>query len=393
MTGDHAALDLADGARAWLVHQDLDATPDSVGRALQAMGVVAEPLLLADLVDQVLAHLVGLGPLARLIAGQGVTDVLVNGAGSVWVDDGRGLRPADVALGDESGVRLLAQRLAAQAGRRLDDAQPFVDARLPGGIRLHAALAPVAAPGTLISLRIPARGSFDLAGLVRAGAVSVRGAEWLRAMVAARLAFLVVGGTGSGKTTVLRALIEQIPRTERVLIIEESAELEPRHGHCVRMECRTDNAESAGAITLSDLMRQAMRMRPDRIVVGEVRGAEITQLLAAMNTGHEGCCGTIHANSPEAVPARIEALALAAGLNREAVHSQVAAGLDVVLLVDRDGSGHRRIATMGVAAGNAGGTVAIVPLLTFTDDRPLLHAPGHPVAARLLAALGRRAAA
>ncbi len=383
-------LELADRVREWLVQEDREPTPEAVGSALESLGVVAEPGVLSQIIQQLGQELLGAGALQSLIDEPKVTDVLVNGAGAVWVDRGGGLQRQDLIMGDEVAVRRLAQRLAAQSGRRLDDAQPFVDARLPDGTRLHAALAPVASPGTLICLRSPARREFDLEKLEEAGTVTRRGAAWLRALVAARLSFLVIGGTGSGKTTILRCLLEQVPQYERILVVEESAELRPAHGHCVALEGRPRNAEGVGGLDLADLVRQAMRMRPDRIVVGEVRGPEVVQLLAAMNTGHEGCAGTIHANSPEALPARLEALGVAAGLDRAAVHSQLVAGLEAVLHVERTNEGNRRLAAIGaVIPGEEASRVA--PLITFSGERPVLHLPRHPVVVRMLAAMeGKR---
>ncbi len=378
------ARDVLPAVRDWLVTNGCDATERHVRRSLDALGVVAEPETLTRLVAQLTADLVGAGALQPLLDLPGVTDVLVNGAGAVWVDTGTGLRDSGISFADEAAVRALAQRMAAQAGRRLDDASPFVDARLPDGVRLHAALPPLASPGTLISLRVPAQRRFDLDRLVDAGSVSEAGAEWLRAVMSARCGFLVTGSTGSGKTTVLRALLECVPADERIVAIEESAELQLRHPHFVRLETRIDNAEGRGRVDMTDLMRQALRMRPDRVVVGEVRGAEVTALLNAMNTGHEGSCGTVHANDVAALPARIESLALAAGLNRTAVHSQLAAGLDAVLHVRRDHDGRRRIDQLGVVIPDSGtGLVAVRPLLTFTGTRPRLHLPGHPLLRRL----------
>ncbi len=382
--------DLADRVRSWLVRHQMDPAAENVSAALSDLGVVAERRTMNLLVRQLEQDLSGAGALQPYLDEPGVTDVLVNGAGAVWVDRGAGLHRVRVPLGGEEGVRRLAQRLAAQAGRRLDDAQPFVDARLPDGVRLHAVLAPLASPGTLICLRTPARRGFSLAELQRAGAVSASGLPWLRALVAARLSFLVTGGTGSGKTTVLRALLEDVAPDQRLLVIEESAELRPEHPHCVCLEGRPDNAEGVGGITMSLLLRQAMRMRPDRIVVGEVRGAEVVHLMAAMNTGHEGCAGTIHANSPRALPARVEALAVAGGLDKTAAHSLLAAGLDAVLHVGRLATGDRRIAQIGATVSDHSGC-RVVPLLTFSGDRPTLHLPRHPVAGRLLASLERAA--
>jgi len=371
--------------RTWLVDNEAAPTESGVRRGLEALGVVAEPDVLGRLVAGLQAELVGAGVLQPLLGMPGVTDVLVNGPDQVWIDTGGGLRSAGVRFSDEAAVRSLAQRLAAQAGRRLDDASPFVDARLPDGVRLHAALPPLSSPGTLISLRIPAERRFSLTHLIDAESVTEAGAWWLRALIAARVGFLVTGATGSGKTTVLRALLEEVPRDERIVVVEESAEIELGHPHFVRLETRVANAEGRGEVSLTDLMRQAMRMRPDRIVVGEVRGREVAALLNAMNTGHEGSCGTIHANDPASLPARIEALALAAGLDRPAVHSQLAAGLEAVLHVARDPAGRRRIVQMGCPVLTSTGVVVVEPLVTFTRSRPRLHRPLHPLVQRLRA--------
>ena len=239
---------------------------------------------------------------------------MVNGPRDVFVDTGGGLERAEVSFVDEEQVRRLAIRLAGAVGRRLDDASPFVDGRLASGVRLHAVLAPVAAPGTCISLRVPASRSFSLTDLVESGSIPAEGDRLLRSIIARRVPFLVSGGTGTGKTTLLAAMLALVPATERVVLVEDARELVPAHPHCVRLEARPANAEGVGAITLTTLVRQALRMRPDRVVLGEVRGAELTDLLTALNTGHEGGCGTVHANSVRDVPARLEALAALGGM-------------------------------------------------------------------------------
>lgn len=285
----------------------------------------------------------GLGVLEPLLAIPGVTDVLVNGADRIYFDRGSGLERADVVFQSEKEVRRFAQRLATQAGRRLDDASPFVDARLPGGIRMHAILSPVARPGTAISLRVMGRHSLSVDELRDRGSIDDVMAQILRSLISTRRAFVISGGTGAGKTTILAALLSEIPSHERIVIVEDSAELRPQHPHVVSMESRSVNIEGAGMISMRDLVRQALRMRPDRLVIGEVRGGEIVELLAALNTGHEGGCGTIHANSAGDVPARIEALGIAAGLNREAVHAQLASAVDVIVHVDRQGDSIRHV--------------------------------------------------
>jgi pilus assembly protein CpaF len=281
------------------------------------------------------------------------------------VDRGRGLELTEVTFADAASVRRLAQRLAAVAERRLDDARPWVDARLPDGTRMHAVIPPVAVGSTCLSLRVVRPRAFSVEELVAAGTVPPGGDRLLRALVEARLSFLISGGTGSGKTTLLSSLLGMVGERERIVLAEDSAELRPEHPHVVRLESRAANQEGAGRVTLRDLVRQALRMRPDRLVVGEVRGAEVTELLAALNTGHEGGCGTVHANAAADVPARLEALGTAAGLDRAALHSQLAAALSVVIHLVRDRAGRRRVAEIRVLQRDAAGLVVTVPALRW----------------------------
>ncbi|WP_367133322.1 TadA family conjugal transfer-associated ATPase [Saccharothrix sp. HUAS TT1] len=296
---------------------------------------------------------VGAGPLEPLLRDPGTTDVLVTGPDQVWVDGVAGLRRTDVAFPDEAAVRRLAQRLAVAAGRRLDDAAPCVDGWLPGSVRLHAVLPPIA-PLTCLSLRVLRPAAHDLAALRARGTFDGATADLLRAIVLARQAFLVVGGTGSGKTTLLAALLGCVPHHERVVCVEDAGELQPDHPQVVRLLARGPNVEGAGEVTVRDLVRQALRMRPDRIVVGEVRGAEVCELLSSLNTGHDGGAGTLHANSPAEVPARLEALAALGGLDRHALHSQLAAAVKVVLHTGRAADGTRHLAEIGVLHRRSG---------------------------------------
>jgi pilus assembly protein CpaF len=322
------------------------------------------------------SEIAGAGPLEPLLQDESVTDILVNGPDSVWVDRGSGLERVGVRFPDEAAVRRLAARLAAPTGRRLDDAQPWVDARLEGGVRLHAVLPPVAAGGTCLSLRVPRRRVFTLDELVAAGTLPVDGADLLARLVASRAAFLVTGGTGTGKTTLLSALLSRVDPGDRVLLVEDAGELVPEHPHVVRLEARPPNVEGAGGVTLRDLVRQALRMRPDRVVVGEVRGAEVADLLAALNTGHEGGCGTLHANSAADVPARLEALAAVAGLERAALHSQLASGLRLAVhLVRSPGGGPRRVTEICVLQRGSDGLVLARAAWTWDGAAPT-GAPG-----------------
>ncbi len=377
---------LVDRVRTRLVSERSEATPARVAAALRAEGLVLGDDAVLELVRTLRHELVGAGPLEPLLRLVGVTDILVNGPEDVWIDRGSGLERMDVQFGGESDVRRLAQRLAASAGRRLDEASPFVDARLPSGVRLHCALPPISTAGTLISIRVPNRRAFTIEDLVARGTLDETGAEWLTRIVASRVAFLVCGGTGSGKTTVLSTLLGLVPAEERIIIVEDSSELAPDHGHAISMQSRTTNVEGAGVVTLRDLVRQALRMRPDRIVVGEVRGAEVVEMLTSMNTGHEGGCATIHANSAADVPARLEALGLMAGLDRLATHALIGAGIDVILHLDRRRDGRRVLAGIHTLTRFDDGFVRSVPAWE-RDGSALTQAAGIDA---LLARIGDR---
>ncbi|GAA5211958.1 TadA family conjugal transfer-associated ATPase [Streptomyces thinghirensis] len=361
---------MLDGVRRWLAESGAEPTPARVAQALREQGRVLGDAEILGAAGQLRSELVGSGPLEPLLADPSVTDVLVSAPDRVWVDRGGGLELTTVSFPDAGAVRRLAQRLATVAGRRLDDARPWVDARLPDGTRLHAVLPPVAVGCTCLSLRVVRPRAFTLdelaaAGTVPPGTVPPGGDRVLRALLGARLSFLVSGGTGSGKTTLLSALLGLVGPDERIVLAEDSAELRPDHPHVVRLETRPANQEAAGLVTLEDLVRQALRMRPDRLVVGEVRGPEVVHLLAALNTGHEGGCGTVHANAAADVPARLEALGTAAGLDRAALHSQLAAALSVVLHLVRDRAGRRRIAEVHVLERDPSGLVRTVPALRW----------------------------
>ncbi|MEU8872425.1 TadA family conjugal transfer-associated ATPase [Streptomyces javensis] len=362
------SLDLLDAVRLRLAGSGAEPTPARVASALREEGRLLGDTEVLGVVEALRSELVGTGPLEPLLAARDVTDVLVTAPDEVWVDRGSGLERADVTFGDAAAVRRLAQRLAAVAGRRLDDARPWVDARLPDGTRLHAVLPPVAVGSTCLSLRVVRPRAFSLAELEAAGTVPPDGARLLRAMLDARLSYLISGGTGSGKTTLLSTLLGLVGPRERIVLAEDSAELRPDHPHVVRLETRPANQEGRGQVTLRDLVRQALRMRPDRLVVGEVRGAEVTDLLGALNTGHEGGSGTVHANTAADVPARLEALGSTAGLDRAALHSQLAAALSVVVHLVRDRAGRRRIAELHVLDRDRAGFVTTVPAAVWSPE-------------------------
>lgn len=356
---------MLDAVRQRLAESGAEPTPARVAAALRAQGRLLGDTEVLGAAEELRCELVGTGTLEPLLADPSVTDVLVSAPDRVWVDRGGGLELTGVSFADAAAVRRLAQRLAAVAGRRLDDARPWVDARLPDGTRMHAVLPPVAVGSTCLSLRVVRPKAFSLAELVEAGTVPPGGDRVLRAIVEARLSYLISGGTGTGKTTLLSTLLGLVGERERIVLAEDSAELRPDHPHVVRLESRPANQEGAGQVTLRDLVRQALRMRPDRLVVGEVRGHEVTELLAALNTGHEGGCGTVHANAATDVPARLEALGAAAGLDRAALHSQLAAALSVVVHLARGRGGLRRVAEVHVLERDVAGLVVTVPALRW----------------------------
>lgn len=309
-----------------------------------------------------------LGALAGYAEEPGVTDLFVNGDAGLWIDRGRGAERVRDWNCDEAEVRELAVRLVAVGGRHIDEATPCVDVRLGDGIRVHAVLPPVSSTGTLLSVRLPHVDGFTLAGLERAGMFSERGTPAgttrigarLRRAVDARENLLVTGAAGCGKTTLLAALLAVAAPGERIVTIEDVAELRIRHPHVVGLEARQANLEGAGRLGLDALLREALRMRPDRLVVGECRGSEIRELLAALNTGHDGGAGTLHANSLADVPARLEALGSLAGMSAEAVARQTVSAIGLVLHLEQRG-GVRRLAALGRFVLDERGRLLVVP--------------------------------
>lgn len=358
---------LIDRVRERLAAEPGPLRPNVVAAAIRAEsgGILGDTEVLANL-RLLQTELTGAGILEPLLRAEGTTDVLVTAPDRVWIDDGKSLRRSHIRFADEAAVRRLAQRLALAAGRRLDDAQPWVDGQLTGlgadgfAVRLHAILPPVAAGGTCLSLRVLRPATQDLAALTAAGTIAPEVTRLVSDIIAARLAFLVCGGTGAGKTTLLAAMLGAVSPAERIVCVEDAAELAPGHPHLVKLVARCANVEGVGEVTVRQLVRQALRMRPDRIVVGEVRGAEVVDLLAALNTGHEGGAGTVHANRPEEVPARLEALGALGGLDRAALHSQLAAAVHVLLHVTRDRAGRRRLGEIAVLRRSEGGLVRAV---------------------------------
>lgn len=300
------------------------------------------------------------GPLGRLLDDPAVTDVFVTGGVGVWVDRGDGVEPETSVHLSEVSARQVAVRLVSLGGRHVDESSPCVDVRLGDGLRVHVVLPPLAVAGTALSIRVPRPESMSLLDLDRRGFFPAGTLETVIGCVERRANVLVSGSGGAGKTTFLAALLSEAPASDRIVTIEDVAELRPRHPHVVALETRQPNLEGAGGVDLSRLVREALRMRPDRLVVGEVRGREIRDLLSALNTGHDGGAGTVHANGLEDVPARLEALGALAGLGVDALARQAVSAIDAVFHVERRG-GRRRLAEIGHLAVTADGRLTARP--------------------------------
>ena len=285
------------------------------------------------------------GPLAPYVGRAGVTDVFVNGA-ELWCDGDSGVQRLEGWSADERATRELAVRLIGLGGRHVDEATPFIDVRLAGGIRVHAVLPPISTSGTLLSIRVPRPERLGLGDLVSAGSVSSTQSAILRSAIARRLNLLVTGAAGAGKTTLLAAMLAEAPPHERIVLIEDVAELRVDHPHVVGLQARQSNLEGAGGVGLQQLVREALRMRPDRLVLGECRGAEVQDLLSALNTGHDGGAGTLHANSLADVPARLEALGVLAGMPDRSIARQAVSAIGLVIHVARQ-DGARGISGFG----------------------------------------------
>ena len=308
------------------------------------------------LTKAVMSEVSGMGPLQALMDDSTVTDILVNGPASVWVDRKGRLEKSNVRFDDEAHLRRFVDRFVGSHGKHLDSSNPAVDAKLPDGSRLHAIIPPLSPTGTVVSIRRFRQSHASLDDLLRSGMLSKEMAETLKRAVRSRINILFAGGAGAGKTTMLNAVSEFIPDSERIVTIEDSAELALRHHHVVSLESRQENSEGKGKHDLRSLLRHALRMRADRIIVGEVRGNEVFEMLQAMNVGHDGSLSTIHANNPEQALKRIETLALLSDAQapREAVKDMVDAAVGMIVHVGRDASGTRRVLSIVELLQNAG---------------------------------------
>jgi pilus assembly protein CpaF len=336
--------DLFTQVREVLLAQGAAPEPDSVVSALRGRDALLTPHEVNSLTSRLSDEMTGFGPLEPLFIQRGLTDVLVNAPDSVFFDVGLGLTRASICFESEAHVRALAQRLANQLNKRLDDGHPFFEARTPAGWRLHVVTPPISGEFTRISVRTPSERFWSIDSLLQARACTRAQADELAEIIAERRSFLVSGATGAGKTTVLAALLSAVAPEERVVVIEDTPELRPSHPHVVYLHARSPNVEGAGGVGMPELVRQALRMRPDRVVVGEVRGLEVVELLNALNTGHQGGGATVHANSAADSLARVHLLGLLAGLPSQAIWEQIRIGFDFVIHVEREPKLGRRIA-------------------------------------------------
>jgi pilus assembly protein CpaF len=393
---DHALDDLADRLRDRLLAEAGDAPPPDAGgppasledriRALvdREAGLL-DAATRAELAGRIARRSFGLGPLEPLLADPDVDEIMVNGAGAVWIERSGRLEATTVAFADQAELRHAIERILAPLGRRVDEAEPLCDARLPDGSRVNVVLPPLAVDGPLLTIRRFRARPLDAEALVRSGTWSAPLRDFLARAVRARLNILVSGGTGSGKTTTLGALSSFVAPGERIATIEDTAELRLQQPHVVRLEARPPNVEGRGEITIRRLLRNALRMRPDRIVVGEIRGGEALDMLAAMTTGHDGSLSTVHAGSPAEALRRVETLALMADVDlpHAAIREQVADALDLIVHQTRLPDGRRQVVAVSEVVRVAAGP-ATRDVYTVRDGHPRWRAPlSDALAARL----------
>jgi pilus assembly protein CpaF len=325
--------------------------------------------LAGEIADDILGH----GPLERLLADDTVTEIMVNGPHDIWVERRGQLSPTTARFTDESHLRRIINKMVAQVGRRIDESSPMVDARLPDGSRVNAVIPPLSLSGPLVTIRKFSKRRLDPNDLIRLGTLSTETVEFIQRCVLAELNILISGGTGSGKTTLLNALSSAIPDTDRIVTIEDAAELRLNQRHVLRLEARPKNIEGTGEIPIRELVRNSLRMRPDRIIVGEVRGSEALDMLQAMNTGHDGSLSTIHANSPRDGLSRVETMVLMAGydLPVRAIRQQVASALDLMIQLERLQDGSRRVTSITEVGRMESDVITLSELFKFQVDEVL----------------------
>ncbi len=344
---------------------------------LAAEATQLSPAERRHLVGSIGADILGLGPIEPFLVDPTVTEVMVNGDDAIYVERGGRLHLTEARFMTHQHVRQVIERIVAAVGRRIDESSPLVDARLPDGSRVNAIIPPLAVDGPMLTIRKFAQTALAAADLVQAGTLSPEAVEFLDHSVRSRRNILISGGTGSGKTTLLNVVSSFIPEEERIVTIEDSVELRLHQRHVVRLEARPPNVEGRGQISIRQLVHNSLRMRPDRIVIGEVRGGEALDMLQAMNTGHEGSLSTLHANSPRDALSRLETMVLMAGLDLPArsIREQIASALDLVVHLSRMGDGSRRVTEIAEVMGMEGEGITLSTVFALDRDAAP-HAPG-----------------
>ncbi|MEX0789642.1 MAG: CpaF family protein [Actinomycetota bacterium] len=348
--------------------EELKATVmDNLDGALEKAGVSVSLTQRAKFAAEVAADLLGYGPLEELLADPSLTEIMCNAYDDIYVERNGKLEHVNTTFTDEAHLRQIIEKIVATVGRRIDESSPMVDARLPDGSRVNAILPPVAVHSPVLTIRRFPAEPYGMKDLINFGSITLDAAMFLEACVRGKLNILVSGGTGTGKTTMLNVLTEFVPESDRIVTIEDAAEIRLHQPHVITLEARPANIEGAGAISIRDLVRNALRMRPDRIVVGEVRGGEALDMLQAMNTGHEGSLTTIHCNSPRDGLARMETMVLMAGydLPLRAIRSQVASAIDIIIHIDRFGDGSRRVTHISEVQGMEGDIITLQDIYRF----------------------------
>ncbi|MBO8127965.1 MAG: CpaF family protein [Peptococcaceae bacterium] len=343
-----------------LVKKILEQNPDLVTR-------VDRRRITAELIDEIL----GFGPITPLLNDTSISEIMVNGPKQVYIERSGKMERTDITFRDDAHVLHIIDKIVSPLGRRIDESMPMVDARLPDGSRVNAVIPPIALNGPVLTIRKFGEHSLKMEDLIKLGTLSPEMARFLEACVKARLNIIISGGTGSGKTTTLNVLSSFIPRNERIITIEDAAEIQLHQEHVVRMEARPPNIEGTGAITIRDLVRNALRMRPDRIVVGEVRGGEALDMLQAMNTGHDGSLTTGHANSPRDMLSRLETMVLMAGMDLpvRAIREQIASAIDLIIHQARMRDGSRRIVHITEVQGMEGDVIVLQDIFSVQYGR------------------------
>ena len=319
------------------------------------------------LTSEIADDILGYGPLERLLSDDSITEIMVNGPSEIWIERQGRLYETTVRFSDDSHLRRIINRMVAQIGRRIDESSPMVDARLPDGSRVNAIIAPLSLSGPLLTIRKFARKRLGLQDMVNIGSMSEEAVDFLRRCIQAQLNVLISGGTGSGKTTLLNALSSAIPDNERIVTIEDAAELQLNQRHVLRLEARPPNIEGEGAIPIRDLVRNSLRMRPDRIIVGEVRGGEAFDMLQAMNTGHDGSMTTVHANSPRDALSRVEQMIGMSGVDIPArsARAQISSAIHVVVQVARLSDGRRKLISLSELSGMEGDVITMQEIFRY----------------------------